>query len=116
MSCLKCGKSTEEKQAFCSECLTLMEKYPVKPGIAIHLPQRDTTHQEKKVVVRHRDPTAAEQAEHLQKMVRWLLGMIAVLSILLLLTAGMLLHVMNKESSSGIIGRNYTTTSSGIQP
>lgn len=115
MSCLKCGKPTEEKQAFCGECLALMEKYPVKPGIAIHLPQRDSVPQEKKTPARHREPTAAEQAEHLRKMIRWLLGMIAVLSVLLVLTAGMLLHIMSKDTPAGNIGKNYTTNS-GIQP
>lgn len=116
MSCLKCGKNTEEKQAFCSECLALMEKYPVKPGIAIHLPRRDSIVQEKKAVIRHREPTAAEQLTHLQKTVRWLLGMIAILSILLLLTAGMLLHIMSKDSPAGNIGRNYTTSDIGTRP
>lgn len=116
MSCLKCGKQTDEKQAFCNECLALMEKYPVKPGIAIHLPHRDSAPQEKKSAVRHREPTAAEQVERLRKAVRWLLGMIAVLSVLLLLTAGMLLHVLDKSPVSGNIGRNYTTAGSGTQP
>ena len=116
MSCLKCGNNTEEKQAFCSECLTLMEKYPVKPGVAIHLPHRNPSAPEKKASARLREPTAAEQVDHLRKMIRWLLGMIAVLSILLLLTAGMLLHVMDKEPASGNIGKNYTTSGNGTQP
>lgn len=112
MSCLKCGKQTEEKQAFCEECLALMEKHPVKPGVAVHLPHRDPTPQEKKPAVRHREPTAAEQVERLRKTVRWLLGMIAVLSVLLLLTAGMLLQIMDKTSVVKNIGKNYTTNSS----
>lgn len=116
MPCLKCGKQTEEKQAFCSECLALMEKYPVKPGIAVHLPHRDSAPQEKKPAVRHREPTAAEQVDRLRKVIRWLLGMIAILSILLLLSAGMLLHVLNKTPASGNIGKNYSTASTGTQP
>lgn len=116
MSCLRCGKNTDEKQTFCSECLALMEKHPVKPGIAIHLPHRDSTPQEKKPVVRHREPTVAEQVEHLRKTVRWLLGMIAVLSVLLLLTAGMLLHIMGNTPVSKDIGKNYTTTGTRTQP
>lgn len=116
MSCLKCGKQTEEKQAFCSECLALMEKHPVKPGVAIHLPHRDSAPQEKKPAVRHRERTATEQVEHLQKIVRWLLAMIAALSILLLMTAGMLLHLMDKSPVSENIGKNYTTTGTGTKP
>jgi hypothetical protein len=116
MSCLKCGKQTEEKQAFCSECLALMEKHPVKPGVAIHLPHRDSVPQEKKPAIRHREPTAPEQVDRLQKIVRWLLGIIAVLSIFLLMTAGMLLHVMDKSPASENIGKNYTTTGTGTKP
>lgn len=116
MACLKCGKSTQEGQAFCEECLELMQKYPVKPGTAIHLPHRESLNLEKKQPVRHREPTAAEQAEALRKTTHWLLGIIAVLSVLLLLTAGMLLHVISKEASSNAIGRNYTTAGTGVQP
>lgn len=116
MPCLKCGKSTEDQQVFCSECLALMEKYPVKPGIAIHLPHRNTAAPEKKASARLREPTAAEQVERLQKIIRWLLIMIAGLSVLLLLTAGMLLHVMDKEPVPGNIGKNYTTFDSRTQP
>ena len=116
MACLKCGKSTQEGQAFCGECLELMQKYPVKPGTAIHLPHREALNPEKKPPVRHREPTAAEQVENLRRMTHWLLGIIAVLSVLLLLTAGMLLHVISKEASSGTIGRNYTTAGTGVQP
>ena len=112
MSCLKCGKSTGEKQAFCDECLELMEKHPVKPGIAVHLPHRDPAPQEKRPAARHREPTAAEQAEQLRKTIRWLLGMIGVLSILLLLTAGALLQVMDKAPVVKNIGKNYTTHTS----
>lgn len=112
MSCLRCGKGTGEKQTFCDECLALMEKHPVKPGIAVHLPRRNLAAQEKRASVRHREPTPAEQLAHLRKTVRWLLGMIAVLSVLLLLTAGMLLQVMDNTPVVKNIGKNYTTNTS----
>ena len=116
MDCLRCGKKTAEKQSFCEECLAVMEKYPVKPGTAIHLLHRPAAHAEKKQPQRHREPTAAEQVEHLRGMFRWLFGIIAVLSVLLLLTAGILLHEISKETPTGTIGKNYTTVGTGTQP
>lgn len=116
MACLKCGKKTAEQQTFCDECLAVMEKYPVKPGTAIHLPRRDSANPEKKQPPRHREPTVAEQLANLRGVTRWLVGIIAVLSVLLLLTAGMLLHVTSADKPSGNIGKNYTTTGTGTQP
>ena len=116
MACLRCGNKTAERQAFCDNCQEQMQKHPVKPGTAIHLPQREAVRPEKKPPVRHREPTAAEQIDHLRKMVRWLIGMIALLAVLLLLTAGMLLHTLQKETPTGIIGRNYTTSTSDTRP
>ena len=40
MYCLRCGKDTNDENVFCDGCLLLMEAYPVKPGTAIHLPER----------------------------------------------------------------------------
>lgn len=40
MNCLKCGAKVEEGQSFCGKCLEGMEKYPVKPGTPIQLPNR----------------------------------------------------------------------------
>lgn len=116
MACLRCGKKTEEKQAFCEDCLENMQRHPVKPGVAIHLPQRDATRQEKKSPARHREPEAAEQLAQLRKMIRWLVGMLAVLAVLLLLVSGMLMHVLEKETPTGIIGRNYTTSTHDTRP
>ena len=41
MSCMKCGKEVSEGQVFCEECLTEMERYPVKPGTPVLLPHRE---------------------------------------------------------------------------
>ena len=39
--CPKCGRDAAENMAFCSECLAEMEKYPVKPGVVVLLPQHE---------------------------------------------------------------------------
>jgi hypothetical protein len=49
-------------------------------------------------------------------MMRWLVGMLAVLAVLLLLVSGMLMHVLEKETPTGMIGRNYTTSTHDTRP
>lgn len=116
MQCLKCGKKTSGRQVFCEECLAVMQDYPVKPGIPVHLPQRESRAAEKKQPASLREPTSAEQLRHLRTMIRWLLGVIAVLSVLLLLTAGMLIHMLEQDKGGSAIGKNYTTTDSVTLP
>ncbi len=48
MYCLRCGKDTHDERVFCESCLLLMEAYPVKPGTAIHLPERKKPAESKK--------------------------------------------------------------------
>lgn len=115
MQCLKCGKKAAVKQVFCEECLAVMQNYPVKPGIPVQLPQRERHASEKKQASLQ-EPTAAEQVLQLRTMVRWLLGAIAVLSIVLLLTAGMLIHTLEQDKGMPSIGKNYTTTDSATRP
>lgn len=68
MNCMKCGREVEEGQVFCSTCLEVMEKYPVKPGIAILLPHRkDTPVQKKAYTKRRQPPTPEEQILRLKK-------------------------------------------------
>ncbi len=120
MQCLKCGKKTADQQVFCEECLAVMQQHPVKPGIPIHLPQREPRPVEKKS--QHRtDPTPVEVADQLRATIRWLLAALAILSVVLLCTAGMLIHTLEQNAgrphiTKGDIGRNYTTTDSVTRP
>ena len=41
MNCIKCGVNVPENQVFCDACLSVMDKYPVKPDITVTLPQRN---------------------------------------------------------------------------
>lgn len=71
MNCMKCGREIEDGQVFCADCLEAMEKYPVKPGIAIQLPNRKETPALKKVHIRRRQPpTPEELIRRLKKRVR----------------------------------------------
>ncbi len=71
MNCLKCGREIDEGQVFCLECIEVMHKYPVKPGIAIQLPRRTETPLLKKVYPKRRQPpTMEEQIRILKRRIR----------------------------------------------
>ena len=108
MICLKCGKETAGENVFCQECLQVMEKYPVKPDTPVHLLQRPARSPEKQSP--HKKESSPKDAEKQHRLlVRCLAVVIAVLSVLLCITAGMLLQSTNKDQPVSNIGRNYTT-------
>ncbi len=116
MYCMKCGRETVETQVFCDSCLEIMQHYPVKPGTVISLPQRSAPVQEKKTAAYRKEPTVPEQMIQLRGMIRWLTAIIAILSVLLCATAAMLIHTLDRQSTSRTIGQNYTTVGSDTQP
>ncbi len=85
MYCLKCGKETGSERVFCDSCLESMEKYPVKPGIHIHLPNRPAFVQRK--TVRRRMPTPEERVVRQRRVIRVLSLCLATVSVLLILCA-----------------------------
>ena len=108
MSCLKCGKDTEEKQVFCEECRSGMEKHPVKPGTPMHLQFRETKTQGKKTH-RRKEQDPKEAVRQQRKMIRWLTVTVAVMTLVICFLAGLLIHALEEAPTDGNIGRNYTT-------
>ena len=89
MQCMKCGKEAGQSQVFCDECLAVMEKYPVKPDTAVQLPQRKPRNTEKKPP-RKKEPSVEELQKQHRKVIRWMMGTIFVLTVIVLLLAGLL--------------------------
>ena len=113
--CLKCGKKTEDRSVFCGECLAIMEQYPVKPGTVVHLLRRQPLW-DAKAASDFEEVNPSEQLAHQRSMIRWLTAVIAGLSVLLLLTAVLLIHTLDKDQPIPVIGRNYTTSTSAQKP
>ena len=113
-TCLKCGKKTEDKAAFCEQCQEDMSRYPVKPGTVIHLPKRQALPEKKAELYEEEDK--GRQVMRLQKTVRLLLATVALLSVLLMVMAFMLVRTLNQEHTVAPIGRNYTTVDTSHQP
>lgn len=114
MNCMKCGKETAEGQSFCTDCLEVMEAYPVKPGTPIQILPRPAAN-ERRSPPRSTGPTPAEQVSHLRRTIRWLYLMIAVLSVLLCITGVLLIQTLNHPQETPDIGKNYTATT-GAKP
>lgn len=113
--CLKCGKKTEDRAVFCSECLAVMEQYPVKPGTVVHIPRRPPRSETKELDTFDQS-AQTELISHQRGMIRWLTAMIAVLSLLLVVTAMLLIHTLDNQQTLPAIGRNYTTSTADKLP
>jgi hypothetical protein len=74
--CLKCGRPCPDGQTFCKECLTEMEKYPVKPGVVVLLPPKEQP----------RPPRRRQHpVNHMEEQLRALKKQVVALRILLIL-------------------------------
>ena len=116
MNCLKCGRETQQSQVFCPACQEVMQNYPVKPGTVIHLPRRDTAVLEKKPAPEQWEERSDDQLPKLRRLTRWLTATIALLSLLLCIATGMLIHTLNMNDNSSTIGRNYTAATDKTSP
>ncbi len=109
MNCMKCGLEIENGQVFCESCLENMEKYPVKPGTRILLPNRPAPEAIKKQPSRKRPPTAEEKLSRLRKVLKWLTVALVVSLLLLGFAISMILEATAPEDPQGNIGQNYNT-------
>lgn len=109
MNCLKCGRKLEEGQVFCTDCLVQMEKYPVKPGTAVILPNRDAPTPARKTAFHFRPTLSLE--EQLRLLKRRIHRLTLALAILLLLFAGLAFYTghLLRAQSQPRPGQNYSS-------
>ena len=108
MYCMKCGKEIKENQVFCEACLTIMNKYPVKPGVYIQIPQRPVS-TAGKPVSRKRIFSQEEQLVRLRRRVKRLTLALVCCILALGLTVSFLVHTISEQKSNAAIGKNYNT-------
>lgn len=87
VNCMKCGRETQDQQVFCSSCLEVMEKYPVKPGTAVQLPKEKDGHTPKRSQPRRRSPMRAEERIRALKRHIWALTVLWLITLALLVAA-----------------------------
>ena len=107
MQCLKCGRETNENQVFCSQCLYIMDQYPVKNNSAVHLPHRAAEPAPKKISRKKWSLSPEEQIVHLKITIRRLGVTVAVLSLVLLLSMGFVWKMFMDMAAYKKAGTNY---------
>ena len=109
MTCMKCGVDIPENQVFCDHCLEVMDQYPVKLDVHIHLPKRAFEEDvPKKAVKKKRAPTPEEQIAALKIKVLRTRLFAAILAFLLCVSAAFLGLKLYKDYFAPATGRNYT--------
>lgn len=110
MNCMKCGREIPSGQVFCDGCLSVMEKYPIKPDTAVHLP-----HRREQVVAKKakRQLSPEEQIFHWRKKYRRLLACLLVALLLLAAAGVVILHLWPGDQVAIPVGRNYTIDPQG---
>ena len=108
MYCMKCGREIEDGQAFCGDCLAVMEKYPVKPGTAVILPKRrrDLTVM-KRPSVRRKTLTPEERILKMRRALRgWIIAWIVTFLLLCAALYPAILYI--REENHFGLGQNYS--------
>ena len=113
MHCMKCGREIDEGHVFCPDCLATMERYPVKPGTAVHIPVRKDP--PRKTALRKKSLTPEELNLRLRKVIRFLLGAWLVT---LLLAAALAYPAYQYviEENHFLPGQNYSVVGEGSVP
>ena len=109
MRCMKCSREVPEQQAFCEACLEEMAKHPVKANAVVQLPPRTEAPVAKKKAHRHRDPKPEDILRQQRLIIRCLCAALAVAVAAFVLTAVMLLRLMDQRDNAPNIGQNYET-------
>lgn len=112
MNCMKCGVELKISGVFCEECLAEMEKYPVKPNIAVHIPYRPAAQSAKKKAHRQKYIKAEDQIRHLKKVRNWLCVLLVLALLAFAASSALVLQLLDGEEDIFDIGQNYGTVES----
>lgn len=115
--CLKCGRPRQENQAFCGNCLAEMEKYPVKPGVVVLLPQQEQSIP-KSTARRKAGPSPEEQIAKLKKrLIALRLALLLALGAIAGLTWLTVADYLEEQKNMGPLpGQNYSSENSDTTP
>ena len=111
MYCLKCGRETDDEQAFCLDCQKEMAKYPVDPNAVVTIPVRKQA-PPKKPVKRKTPPE--DQVRELKRRVRLYACLFAVALVAAICLSIPLIRDIGKEKFQ--IGQNYSTVKPTTEP
>ena len=111
VNCMKCGREIGEGQAFCEECLEVMDQYPVRPGTYVRIPPRKD-YEDARQPRRKKEMTSEEHIALLQNKIHWLsIAVVALLAASILMGLFILRDfLMPEEEQPSPMARNYTVT------
>lgn len=115
MECLKCGKETEFDHSFCNACMAEMEKYPVKPGTPVQLPQPSARTSHNKERPKKKVASEKEQLEKLYHRNQILVVLLLLVLTLCLLISGLYVRAYYRTPTRPT-GQNYSTTTQESTP
>ncbi len=109
---MKCGVEIDAQQSFCDNCLTGMEKHPVKPGTPVVLPQKAYAAPVKRSTNHRRPRRQEENISRLRIRLR-LSAMLCVLLIAALALSVTYIWHLRQEATPAPPdpGQNYSTGS-----
>lgn len=111
MYCLKCGRETDDEQAFCLDCQKEMAKYPVDPNAVVTIPVRKQAPPRKPV---KRKTPPEDQIRELRRRVRIYACLFAVALIAAICLSIPFIRDIGKEKFQ--IGQNYSTVKPSTEP
>ena len=111
MYCLKCGRETDDEQAFCLDCQKEMAKYPVDPNAVVTIPVRKQASPRKPV---KRKTTPEDQIRELKRRVRLYACLFAVALVAAICLSIPFIQDIGKEKFQ--IGQNYSTVKPSTEP
>ena len=98
MACIKCGKETDQNQAFCDSCLEVMEQYPVKPDVVVQLPPARLLGSDKKGA-RKKELSPKELLRKQRKLIKNYQRILFGLVLLLILVVALLVFVVYTQTA-----------------
>lgn len=113
MNCMKCGTQIPEDQVFCQHCLSVMEEYPIRRNIHVHLPKRDDAELAPKRPAKKKRPLSSEeQLSKLRLKVLRLRLLATILAFLFCVSSAFLGLKLYEDYIVSQTGRNYTIDTS----
>ena len=111
VNCMKCGREISEGQAFCEECLEIMDQYPVHPGIYVRIPPKKD-YEDLRQTRRKKEMTPEEHIVLLRNKIHWLsIAVVALLAASILMGLFILRDfLMPEEEQPSLMAKNYTVT------
>lgn len=111
VNCLKCGRETEDEQAFCLDCQKEMAKHPVDPNAVVILPKRKQSLPKKSV---KRKLPLEDQIKLLKHRVTLLTCLFVAALLAAICLSIPFIRDLDKDKFQ--IGQNYSTVKPSSEP